>query len=437
MPSTTTRETAGIITVAKLRAAKPGQWLTEKWPKGEGTFQIRKLAKDKCVFYYRYTDAGGVQQRIALPRYNTEGQPISLAEARADAKGLARRYMEGKRDLKQLIEYERQQREREFAAAAAHERAAQLTRENTLGRLLMAYCDHLEAQGKVSAKATRDALRRHVEAPFPALWRTPASEISPVDLTPILQRLVKANKLRTANKVRSYLRAAYAAACSAPLNARAAASLRDLKITTNPARDLGVVQGANQVREYALSLEELRAFWRRLETAEGAGAAIMRLYLLTGGQRFEQLSRCTTEDISEGCLVMLDAKGRRSQPRRHLVPLLPEALQAMQDIAPNRMGPYLISLSAGERPSNNRSVMKSISKITSAMLAAGELKKPVSFGVLRRTVETRLAAAGVSSDVRAQLQSHGLGGIQSRHYDRHGYLEEKQEALERLRGLMR
>jgi len=30
-----------------------------------------------------------------------------------------------------------------------------------------------------------------------------------------------------------------------------------------------------------------------------------------------------------------------------------------------------------------------------------------------------LAAMGVSSDVRAQLQSHGLGGVQSRHYDRH------------------
>ena len=40
-----------------------------------------------------------------------------------------------------------------------------------------------------------------------------------------------------------------------------------------------------------------------------------------------------------------------------------------------------------------------------------------------------MAALGVSSDVRAQIQSHGLGGIQARHYDRHDYMPEKREAL--------
>jgi len=29
------------------------------------------------------------------------------------------------------------------------------------------------------------------------------------------------------------------------------------------------------------------------------------------------------------------------------------------------------------------------------------------------------------------LQSHGLGGVQSRHYDRHTYMDEKREALQR------
>jgi len=53
-------------------------------------------------------------------------------------------------------------------------------------------------------------------------------------------------------------------------------------------------------------------------------------------------------------------------------------------------------------------------------------------GDLRRTVETRLAAARVGSDIRAQLQSHGLGGVQARHYDRHDYLAEKRAALETL-----
>ena len=32
--------------------------------------------------------------------------------------------------------------------------------------------------------------------------------------------------------------------------------------------------------------------------------------------------------------------------------------------------------------------------------------------------------------MRAQIQSHGLGGIQQRHYDRHDYMPEKRAALE-------
>ena len=36
---------------------------------------------------------------------------------------------------------------------------------------------------------------------------------------------------------------------------------------------------------------------------------------------------------------------------------------------------------------------------------------------------------GASPDLRAQIQSHGLGGIQAKHYDRHDYMAEKTAAL--------
>ena len=51
-------------------------------------------------------------------------------------------------------------------------------------------------------------------------------------------------------------------------------------------------------------------------------------------------------------------------------------------------------------------------------------------GDIRRTVETRLQALGVSRDVRAQLLSHGRsGGVQAKHYERHDFLKEKAAAL--------
>jgi hypothetical protein len=70
-------------------------------------------------------------------------------------------------------------------------------------------------------------------------------------------------------------------------------------------------------------------------------------------------------------------------------------------------------------------------EIEKAMKAAGELERgPFSMRDLRRTAETHMAALAISSDIRAQIQSHGLGSIQARHYDRHDYMPEKRAALE-------
>ena len=47
-----------------------------------------------------------------------------------------------------------------------------------------------------------------------------------------------------------------------------------------------------------------------------------------------------------------------------------------------------------------------------------------------------LAAARVNSDTRGRLQSHGVAGVQARHYDGHDYMDEKRQALESLFALL-
>lgn len=51
---------------------------------------------------------------------------------------------------------------------------------------------------------------------------------------------------------------------------------------------------------------------------------------------------------------------------------------------------------------------------------------------MRRTIEIMLARKRMSMEVRTQLQSHGLSGVQFRHYDQHNYMQEKVEALKVL-----
>ena len=65
-----------------------------------------------------------------------------------------------------------------------------------------------------------------------------------------------------------------------------------------------------------------------------------------------------------------------------------------------------------------------VADISIALVEARAVREPFRLRNLRRTCETMLAGLGVSSDIRAQLQSHGLG-VQNRHYDRHDYAPEK------------
>ena len=51
---------------------------------------------------------------------------------------------------------------------------------------------------------------------------------------------------------------------------------------------------------------------------------------------------------------------------------------------------------------------------------------------VRSGVETLLSSLGIVKDDRGELQSHGLSGVQRRHYDAHDYMPEKRRALEVL-----
>jgi hypothetical protein len=314
---------------------------------------------------------------------------------------------------------------------AAAGRAAKA--ELTLGNLLLAYVEQLQRKGKASARAVETCIRKNVELAQPEQWAKLADEIDLDDCVEIVAGLADQDKLREAAKLRSYLRAAYTAAIKAKGDATAGPALRRFKIRHNPAAALATIEGNIKARERVLSLPELKAYWQRIRTMPAPDGAVLRLHVLTGGQRLEQLFRLTDQDRDGDSVTLRDGKGRRQSPRAHLVPLLPEAANALDEIG---AGPFLVSFDGGASPATDSAFRSRVKTICAAMMEAGEVTKPFTPGDLRRTVETRLAAAGVTSDVLAQLLSHGLGGIQARHYQRHDYQAEKLAALEVLRDLL-
>lgn len=421
-----------MITARSLAAMKPGEWAADPAAKGAGRLQARKLSGGQIAFYYRYTAPDGTRPRMPL------GTGLTLAAAREQAGSLSRRYQAGDKDLKGALESD----ERAALILAQEERAsAEAKSSATLGALLTAYSDDLRAGGKITAKETEQALLLHVKLPWPTLWNKPAADVTLDDLLLVIAKIVKAEKLRQAGKVRSYLRAAYAAAIKARQRATSSDAMRSLQITTNPAHDLATVEGGNNAKDRALSITELRAYWARIqdETGSDARLAMLRFHLLTGGQRIAQLARLTTKsfDADSASITVLDRKGRRQRARDHFVPLIQGATESMGIMRGKELGDFLFTCSHGVAPATYDVFRGAMDDVVARMKDAKELEGcPFTPGDIRRTVETRLAAAGQNRDLRAQLQSHGISGVQDRHYDRHDYLKEKRDALKLLHELL-
>lgn len=309
----------------------------------------------------------------------------------------------------------------------------------TLGELLTAYIQYLESQGKNSARAVQKSLERHVHKEFPRLWKKPADEITLHDCLEIVGAINDRGNARQADKVRAYLKSAYSVALNSRGSASVPKAMRDLKISTNPARELRKIEGSGNAKERALTVSEFRAYWRRVLSLPEPKRSLALLHILTGGQRQQQLARVTLSDIDPDApsMTIWDNKGRRSQPRRHVIPLLPECVDAMTRIGGG--GDYVFSCNGGQSPIHV-SFLNDITKgICDQMEKAKELEKGrFTAGAIRATIETRLIAAPyrVSSDVLAHLLSHGMGGIQQKHYQRHDFFDEKLEALQKLQRML-
>ncbi len=317
----------------------------------------------------------------------------------------------------------------EIAAKAAKSAKS----EHTLGKLLEAYVEQLKRKGKASARAVDNCVKKNVELAFPKLWNKPAEDIDLDDCVDIVAGLADQDKMREAAKLRSYLRAAYTAAISARGDASAGPALRKFKLKSNPAAALATIAGNVQARNRVLSLPELRLYWQRITALPSPDGSVLAFHLLTGAQRLEQLFRLTDKDRDDNTVTLHDPKGRRKIPRVHVVPLLPEAITALDDIGD---GPFLVSFDGGKTPSTDSQFRSRVKTLSAAMLEAKEITEPFTPGDLRRTVETRLTAAGVTSDTLKHLLSHGFGGVQDRHYQRYEFQPEKLNALVTLRDLL-
>lgn len=340
-------------------------------------------------------------------------------------------------------ELEREKAAAKTAAIAANEAekaAAEGRKQYTLKALCNAYCDHLEAKGKVqSARQARSIFKVHVFEAFPDIAALPAPEIDSDHAATLIRKVIEQGKERAAGVLRSYLSAAFNAARKARFDAKLPSDLIAYGVKDNPAEIIATI--AVQRGDRTLNADELKSYLAALSDDDLPDQAL-KLALFAGGQRMAQLLRAKVSDYDKDSqtLRLWDGKGKRSTPREHLIPLAPKAAAIVEKLTerahkqeeanakknsrePTYNNLWLLS-SFGKTPLVDTTPGKRATEISKAM-------KCVAFDLrdIRRTCETMLAGMGISRDTRAQLLSHGLSGVQAAHYDRHSYTDEKRAAL--------
>lgn len=294
--------------------------------------------------------------------------------------------------------------------------------QRTFERLLMAYADHLKEKGRQSHGDVRSIFTLHVVEAWPKLAYTPAAAITSENIADMMRRLQEAGKGRTANKLRSYIHAAFEVARTARFDASVPVSFKTYGIVVNPAGETLADASKNKADKNPLTESDLVEYWRIIKDAPGLPGAVLRLHLLTGGQRLAQLVRLLADDVSGDTITLYDGKGRPgTDPRPHLVPLIPEAAKALE--AAKSGAQYMLSTDGGETHLSASTLSKWAKEAVGDQIPGFTLKR------VRSGVETLLSRRKVGKDIRGRLQSHGIAGIQDRHYDAHDYLPEKRRAL--------
>lgn len=392
-----------------------------------GSLQSRQQSNGAVVFYWRYT-MGVTSERVPIGLYDSSAPPksltrtqrgYSLAAAARVAESLAIAHYDylpsGGRPALLKLQQEQEQ------ARADNELVKS---RYTLANLLNDYADQLEALGRISHSEARSIFNLHVLAPWPDVALMPACEVTTDHIVDMMRRPTDAGKGRTSNKLRSYLRAAFQMAKAARTRASVPEFFKSYQIAVNPVVDTDPDESANRADKHPLVVEELRAYWRGIRSLAGFEGAVLRLELLTGGQRIAQFVRLKTADIGADSIVIYDRKGRPGKaPRRHEIPLTPQAAQSLRECLP--MGEYALSTDGG---------VTHIAGTTLSGWAVAHAGSVANFRAkrIRSGVETLLSKSSINQEIRGHLQSHGVSGVQRKHYDDNDFMPEKRRALEML-----
>lgn len=322
--------------------------------------------------------------------------------------------------------------EQKIDPKAKPEPAPETAATMTLGDLLDVY---LATERGSDEQRSLPARVAHMKSKLAAWLDRPASSIKAQEVIALLDAAKRAGRGRvSAFRAISYLR---------PVMGWARSRSDTTGVKLNPVAEIDpeemkkLRKAMNHKKgDHTLGPDEIRALWRACESQPECQYGRLLRFALVTGQRRSEVGSLRWEDVDLSRAIWRQSANKSNRP--HDVPLTTLALELMGEpksaglVFPSRGG----SSVGGAAGNWSRAITKY--KVLSGV------KGKWSAHDLRRTFATILSSLSVSFTVRELLLNHSertaKGGELGKTYDKHDYVAERREAMERLsrhiRGLL-
>lgn len=379
-----------MFTDASIRRLQPRNLPYREFERGEiPGFCLQIQPSGSRTFYLQHT-AGGHRRFYRLGAY----PHLSLAAARA----MAREHLS-------------------ILATGGDPQAPKRAEFGTVADLLDAWLIH---QRERDGRRLGD-VERAIRGNCAGILDKSAIDVTATDIRGILAAIHQRGSRVMANRVRAHLHAMWVYGMRHDHDPRQLHRPVRFGLEVNPVIAVPRDSTAERAGERALSWAEVRDVWTTERLSIPARQAV-RLLLCSGARVNEVVQAPWSEFDLDAKLWTLPAE--RSKTRRVLLtPLTPLAAELLGELR--------------EMFGDARWLFPARNVVRAAQpwgnTALGHAVKWAGYDWtardLRRTWKTLAGGAGLGLEIRNRIQCHALQDVGSRHYDRHGYLSEKQAAL--------
>jgi integrase len=287
-----------------------------------------------------------------------------------------------------------------------------------------------------SERQGRDVARDMGKEFVPAWSKRPVADITDEDVLQVIRAVKQRGSPSQARNLLGYARRFFDWTIDQ----------RGYGIKTNPCAGLKPARlvGERRARERILTDDELFAFWRATGHMGYPAGFLYRLLILTGLRLNEVADAKWSEFDLRNKLWIIPAarmKGRDGRVADHVVPITDEIAAILESLPRFKSGDFVFSVTFSKTPIWVSDKIKK--RLDSRMLRTlkamarrrGDDPSRITLPPwvnhdLRRTLRTGLSKLRVDRDIREAVLAHTRPGVEGV-YDRHDYLLEKKDALER------